>query len=280
MVAPNGNGQLPEPTLPVFRELLAEFAGRPSVQLDNPTWLSTWTANIRMVDKFRVGRAFLAGDSAHIHSPAGGLGMNTGIQDAYNLGWKLHAVLSGAAGDSLLDTYQEERLPIAQWLLDTSNERGQAFMQAQQAGRGIDAIATPELAQLQLGYRWSSLSWDNAEAERELCAGDRAPDAHCRDSTGNTVRLFDAFRGPHFTLLEFGGSGAVGDHGPTVKTVRILSSGSPAEGEWADVDKSAFTGYAITEDTSVLVRPDGYLGLITNAGNDSAVADYLRNLGR
>src|ERR1700735_5094648 len=85
--------------------------------------------NIRMVDRYRVGRIFLAGDAAHVHSPVGGQGMNTGIQDAYNLGWKLSAVLAGAA-DSLLDTYEEERLPIAAWLLGATTKLHRQVFQA------------------------------------------------------------------------------------------------------------------------------------------------------
>ena len=74
-----------------------------------------------MVDRYRAGRVFLAGDAAHVHSPAGGQGMNTGIQDAHNLGWKLASVIKGAS-PALLDSYQEERLPVAAGVLALSNE--------------------------------------------------------------------------------------------------------------------------------------------------------------
>ena len=80
-----------------------------------------------MVNRYRIGRVFLAGDAAHIHSPAGGQGMNTGIQDAYNLGWKLGLVLHGANA-SLLDTYEEERLPVAASVLGISTRLAQAFV--------------------------------------------------------------------------------------------------------------------------------------------------------
>src|SRR5262249_25427850 len=83
----------PEPSIEVFQKTFNERTGRSDIRLHNPTWLSLYRANVRMVDRYRVGRAFLAGDAAHVHSPAGGQGMNTGIQDAYNLGWKLERVL-------------------------------------------------------------------------------------------------------------------------------------------------------------------------------------------
>lgn len=87
-------GNLPEPSLEYFQRVLDDIACDPGVRLSAPTWLSTWHVNVRMVDRFRDGRVFLAGDAAHVHPPAGGLGMNTGIQDAYNLGWKLALVLA------------------------------------------------------------------------------------------------------------------------------------------------------------------------------------------
>jgi 2-polyprenyl-6-methoxyphenol hydroxylase-like FAD-dependent oxidoreductase len=105
-----------EPSLARFQQIIDERTSMPAIRLHDATWLSLYRANVRMVDRYRVGRIFLAGDAAHVHSPAGGQGMNTGMQDAYNLGWKLNAVLSEAPA-SLLDTYEEERLPIAAWLL-------------------------------------------------------------------------------------------------------------------------------------------------------------------
>ncbi len=93
----------------------------PRISVRRIHWSSTWRLNVRMVKRYRVGRVFLAGDAAHVHSLAGGQGMNTGIQDAVNLGWKLSAVLGGAE-DSLLDTYEAERLPIAANVLGFSSE--------------------------------------------------------------------------------------------------------------------------------------------------------------
>ena len=150
-----------------------------------------------MVDQLRVGRVFLAGDAAHVHPIAGGLGMNSGIQDAYNLGWKLGLVLAGHATSGLLATYEEERLPIASWLLDITSERLNAVLDAiKDTGGGVDAAASPELTQLMLRYPWSRLSRHTASRSTRPRPGDRAPDAPLRDAvTDSPIRLFDLFRG-------------------------------------------------------------------------------------
>src|SRR6266566_1058968 len=163
-----------EPTLETFQQTFDRIAGIPGVRLHNLTWRSSYRVNVRMVDRLRVDRVFLAGDAAHVHPIAGGLGMNSGIQDAHNLGWKLGLVLAGQATPDLLDTYDEERLPIASWLLNITSERLNAVLAAiKESGGGVDAVASPELTQLQLGYRWSRLSRNAASrspARRNACS--------------------------------------------------------------------------------------------------------------
>jgi hypothetical protein len=137
-----------------------------------------------MVDRFRVGRVFLAGDAAHVHPPAGGQGLNTGVQDAYNLGWKLAYVLRGGP-DSLIDTYEAERLPIAAAVLGLSKR----LYQTRSIKRGD---ATNQLA---LHYRTSSLS--SGVTIGSLHPGDRMPDGRLDDGS----RLFDHLRGGHVTEI-------------------------------------------------------------------------------
>ncbi|WP_432843213.1 FAD-dependent monooxygenase [Dactylosporangium sp. CA-092794] len=103
-------------TLPELQAALRE-AMRVPVTLSEPVWTTRYKAHLRQVERYRVGRAFLVGDAAHIHSPAGGQGMNTGLQDAANLAWKLAAVLRTGADDALLDTYHDERHPVGEQLL-------------------------------------------------------------------------------------------------------------------------------------------------------------------
>jgi 2-polyprenyl-6-methoxyphenol hydroxylase-like FAD-dependent oxidoreductase len=147
-------------------------------------WSSTYRPSVRMVERYRVGRVLLAGDAAHVHPPAGGQGLNTGVQDAYNLGWKLAGVIRGEP-DSLLDTYEAERLPIAAAVLGLSKH----LHQTRSIKRGD---ATNQLA---LHYRGSSLS--SGVALGVLHPGDRMPDAKLEDGT----RLFDHLRGPHATEI-------------------------------------------------------------------------------
>jgi 2-polyprenyl-6-methoxyphenol hydroxylase-like FAD-dependent oxidoreductase len=147
-------------------------------------WSSIYRPAVRMVSRFRVGRVFLAGDAAHVHPPTGGQGLNTGVQDAYNLGWKLAHVLRGGP-DSLLDTYEAERLPVAAAVLGLSKR----LYQTRSIKRGD---ATNQLA---LHYRTSSLS--SGVTIGSLHPGDRMPDGRLNDGS----RLFDHLRGGHATEI-------------------------------------------------------------------------------
>ena len=147
-------------------------------------WQSVYKPNIRMVDRYRVGRVFLAGDAAHVHPPAGGQGLNTGVQDAFNLGWKFASVARGGA-DSLLDSYEIERLPIASAMLGLTKKLHQT-----RAIRRGDATN-----QLALNYRTSPLS--SGMTAGSLHPGDRMPDGRLGDGT----RLFDHLRSGSATEL-------------------------------------------------------------------------------
>jgi 2-polyprenyl-6-methoxyphenol hydroxylase-like FAD-dependent oxidoreductase len=278
--APIATNHLPELSLEALQKILDAESGRSDIQLHDLSWLSLYRVNIRMVNKYRVGRVFLAGDAAHVHSPAGGQGMNTGIQDAYNLGWKLGHALAGAP-DALLSTYEEERLPIAADVLGISTKlhnRGvQGDPNALQRGS--------ETQQLGLNYRGGWLARDDRDSPASIRAGDRAPDAPCHDATGTPVRLFDVFRGPYFTLLAFGAShaatvAAMNQHyGTLLRAYSILRPNEPTDGATlVDTHGHAYRAYDIDTDTLVLVRPDGYLGLITQHQSLDHVYDYLSNI--
>jgi 2-polyprenyl-6-methoxyphenol hydroxylase-like FAD-dependent oxidoreductase len=154
-------------------------------RVERVAWRSIYQPAVRMVDRYRVGRVFLAGDAAHVHPPAGGQGLNTGVQDAYNLGWKLAYVARGGP-DSLLDSYEAERLPIAAAVLGLSKR----LLQTRSIKRGD---ATNQLA---LHYRTSALSLGGSIGG--LQAGDRMPDVRLEDGS----RLFAPMRGTHATELE------------------------------------------------------------------------------
>jgi 2-polyprenyl-6-methoxyphenol hydroxylase-like FAD-dependent oxidoreductase len=233
-VQPDAVGHLEPASLPLFQRLFAE-RGFPDVRLHDATWLSDFSPMVGMVDRYRCGRVLVAGDAAHVHSPAGGQGLNTGVQDAYNLGWKLALVLRGRAGDRLLNTYEEERAPVARAVLDGSDLGHSVVFSSHPVARLLrERVLIPLLRldpvrravldradELDVGYPDSSLvgkpgaprSCDGKapgliDRFRFLHGprpGDRAPDARGRDAAGRPVRLFDRFRGPHATLLLFDG---------------------------------------------------------------------------
>ncbi|MFJ8106998.1 FAD-dependent monooxygenase [Streptomyces sp. NPDC096132] len=169
-----------------IRKVVADRTHLAPEDVTEVRWSSNFRPRAALADRFREGRIFLAGDAAHVHSPAGGQGLNTSVQDAYNLGWKLGAVLSGRAPAALLDTYEEERRPIAANVLGLSTA-----IHRDEARRGAGT------RQLGLNYRDSSLSDETRTAPGALRAGDRVP-----DMTVNGVRLFDLLRGPEWTLLK------------------------------------------------------------------------------
>jgi 2-polyprenyl-6-methoxyphenol hydroxylase-like FAD-dependent oxidoreductase len=259
------DGTIPPPSLEALQDAVDRISGMP-IKLSNPTWLSVNKKNVRMVDSLRSGRVLLAGDAAHIHPVAGALGANTGVQDAYNLGWKLARVVKGGADQSLLDTYQEERLPIAEWTLRTSLSSADRIAEAVVGGTGgAEAGLTEETMQLGLNYRDSSLSWHLTAPGEGVQAGDRAPDSPCPDGT----HLFDAFRGPHSTLLGLGAACREAlDHVRSADLTDLHTLHLPERPP----------AYGYTEDTLVLVRPDGHVGLVTTADGTADVLRYMNFL--
>jgi 2-polyprenyl-6-methoxyphenol hydroxylase-like FAD-dependent oxidoreductase len=141
--------------------MVAERTGRDDIRIQSVSWVSAYNMNARLADRYRVARVFLVGDTAHIHPPTGGQGLNTSIQDAYNLSWKLGAVLTGAP-DALLDSYEEERRPIAAGMLGLTTKLLDAAKRGEmRRGR--------EVHQLDLGYLDSSLALERPE-RRPVCS--------------------------------------------------------------------------------------------------------------
>ncbi len=293
---PPGSG---EPvSLELLQRLFAE-RGSPHVRLHDATWLSDFSPSVGMADRYRAGRVLLAGDAAHVHSPAGGQGLNTGVQDAYNLGWKLALVVQGRAAPRLLDTYPEERAPVARAVLQGSDLGHGAVFSPHPVVRVLrERVLLPLLRlpavrdavlgradELGVGYRGSSLVDQDGPAaglvdrvlfRRAPQPGDRAPDGRGRDARGRPLRLFDVFRGPHSTVLLFTGA----DHHhwaiDTARRVRgfagvdvracVVVPGARVphglEGDTVllDPDREAHRLYGAGTATLYLVRPDGYVG--------------------
>ncbi|MFG2915068.1 FAD-dependent monooxygenase [Kitasatospora sp. NPDC048298] len=274
-VEPDGHGELPAPTLETFRRLFAERAGLPGVRLHEPTWSTVWRPTVRMVERYRDGRVFLAGDAAHCHSAAGGQGMNTGVQDAHNLSWKLAAVLRGGP-EALLDSYQAERLPVAAAVLAATSAQHRRLFSADGARALTDQFVSMSTAGgadftgLSVGYRGGPLGRD-LDDTTGIRAGDRAPDAPCTTADGTPTRLFDLFRGPHFTLL------TVGEH-PALADVRENADpAAPGLRRAAVLDPEGHVAraYGLRGDAVVLVRPDGYVALTGATADRAAVAAQL-----
>lgn len=246
--------------------IIRDRTGHDDYVVTDVAWVSVFTMQARLADTFRRGRVFLAGDAAHCHPPTGGQGLNTSIQDSYNLGWKLAAVLDGAP-ESLLDTYEEERRPVAaevlgltQKLLDAARTRGET-----RRGR--------EVTQLDLGYPDSSLSLSLAEEYKGVAPGDRAPDAPVTGAGGLGTRLFSLYQGPHWTLIGYEPDGnAIPE---PRKGLRIHVVG----GDIHDSDGHVQSGYGLSAGQWVLVRPDGYVAAVAGTAELGAIESYLDGVG-
>jgi 2-polyprenyl-6-methoxyphenol hydroxylase-like FAD-dependent oxidoreductase len=251
------------------REALAKRihkeTGNSRIELDDVRWTSVFRPNVRIAARYRIGRIFLLGDAAHVHTPMGAQGLNTGIQDAYNLGWKIAQALYGA-DDRLLDTYEAERLPIAAGVLALSTKKYEALTTLDPSsirrGKGVQQLA--------ISYRGGPLAPNGGNRTKTLCVGDRAPDAELIDAVGAKSRLFHAFRGPHFTAVAYGArAGAAlarlewSKTGAGLKRVLVDADGGLAllRGTvLADRSHTFRRAYGVAGDALFLVRPDGYLG--------------------
>ena len=233
--------------------MIARRTGREDIAVHEVKWASAYGMSARLADRYRAGHVLLAGDAAHIHPPTGGQGLNTSVQDAYNLGWKLAAVLAGAP-ETLIDTYEEERRPIAAGVLGLS----QALLTTANSVAGVRRGR--ESHELDLSYAGSSLALDLRETPGPLAAGDRAPDAPLADR-----RLFERIAGPRWTLIGW----QVGARSVAPRPgLAVINDLADSHGHFADA-------YSLAPATWLLIRPVGYVGLIAPAGQEAAIDRYL-----
>ena len=244
----------------------------------------------RHAEVFSVGRCFLAGDAAHVHTPAGGQGMNTGIQDVYNLAWKLAFVLKGEAGKSLLDTYNEERLANAKRLLKTTDQAFDVMVGEHWYTQfirnnivpGVASVVTqysavkeflfPAISQIGINYRDSSLSQHQNDQSFELKVGDRMP-----YFLVDGVNVYDKLREPKFHLLVF--SNGEDDY---------EGLKSELENEYGNViDFNVIPLYPRVVELSgtnqtfkVLLRPDNYIGFISTQASLDDLKIYFNQVIR
>jgi uncharacterized protein YheU (UPF0270 family) len=270
MVTERHIGPATEPTLDELREALVAVYGT-DYGIHSPAWISRSTDMARQAASYREGRVLLAGDAAHVHHPIGGQGLNTGVQDAVNLGWKLALVVNGSAPGSLLDSYHAERHPVAAQVLQNT-------MAQMTLLRNPDDVRTKALRDIVSGL----LAMD--EPRRHLAAmmsglgihydlgaghpllGRRMPDLDIVTDDG-PGRVFPLLHGAHALLVNFGEPGSLTVSG---WANRIQSVDAKYVGEWELPGLGA-----VAAPDAVLVRPDGYVAWVGD-GSDTGLSDALR----
>jgi 2-polyprenyl-6-methoxyphenol hydroxylase-like FAD-dependent oxidoreductase len=290
-------------------QLLRERSGVSFNVLGPPVWASAFRISRRHAAHYRKGPVFLAGDAAHVHSPVGGQGMNTGIQDSCNLGWKLALAVRGQAAPGLLDTYEEERAPIAHEVLRNTDLATKAVLSQNDIVREVRRRVIPLLAaspqirerlmplvgQLNVNYRGSFLAVDgdaHARGRPGLEAGDRVPDQKLRTPDGTSARLYDLVA-QGWVLLLFADDDASPERlaalqglaalsqsmaGNTVQPI-LISSGTPQglDGLTTLLDPGGEMArrFGAEAGLAALVRPDGYLGYRGPLEAGGPFASYL-----
>lgn len=262
-----------------FARKMSHALGR-QMKVSTPSWVSVFTIRQRMVPQMRVGRCFVAGDAAHVHSPASGQGMNTGMQDAYNLAWKLADVIRGFATDSLLDTYGDERVPVGAELLRTTKLAttlvalkeaaapvmmpiGLGFLRnVKPVKRRVERKLMSAMSGLALEYGDSPLSDSSGSTKAEpgsrvgwsVESAERSPAWHS---------LGIELRDPRWTFLVADAQPACADlierFGEAVSVRTLVTNGASARNPLADPDSAIRTTLGLRSGQFALIRPDGYL---------------------
>lgn len=274
-----GNRDAQAPTLEEIQRLTDQRAPRP-VTVSDPSWLACFRSHRRSASAYRRGRVLLAGDAVHIHSPAGGQGLNTGMMDAHNLGWKLALVAAGRAPDALLDTYGAERQPVAEEVLRLTHALVHYGTMSHPVKRRVRDVVVPALSrspviqrrvasrmsQVYVSYPPGPLVRQGRDRRAPL-AGQRMPDIGVR-ADGPATTLHGVLRAGRHVLVA-----------PAADAASVLSD--PALRRYLS-DLEVVTPIPAPGDKGtgpfVLVRPDGHVAALGRPGNMDAVTGYLRDL--
>lgn len=249
-----------EPTLEDLREALVGAYGT-DFGVHSPTWISRFTDMTRQAASYRDGRVLLAGDAAHVHPPQGGQGLNTGVQDAVNLGWKLAQVVNGTSPDSLLDTYHAERHPVgarvlhntmAQVALSSPGDRHQALRDT------MTELLSMDEPRRRIAAMLSGLDIHYDLGEGHPLLGRRMPDLDLQTADGPT-RVFTLLHDARPVLLNLGAPGGF-DMSPWANRVRLVDARH--DGVW----ELPVLG-EIAAPAAVLVRPDGHVAWAGDLGD-------------
>lgn len=275
----------------LYEEIERHIKEKAKLDLDihDVEWFSTYRVHTRHVNRFSNGRGFLAGDAAHIHTPAGGQGMNTGIQDSYNLAWKIALVLRGDANEKLLETYNEERLENAKHLLETTDRLFQfgagsdwflAFLRTNVLPSvakyivGLDVVKNfvfPLISQIGINYRHGSLSQHAGDENFKIKAGDRIPYFVIDGKS-----IYDQLRQPKFHLLHFSN--------PRDDSTMLRREVEIQHADAVDFHSLLFSPqvserFGTDDPFIVFLRPDNYLGFISVERSLQRVSAYFDLIG-
>jgi 2-polyprenyl-6-methoxyphenol hydroxylase-like FAD-dependent oxidoreductase len=280
------------PTQEQLQQIIDERIG--DITITQPHWLTCFEIHHGQVPAYRYGRVFLAGDAAHIHSPAGGQGMNTGIQDAFNLGWKLAAVIRGEGGQTLLDSYNAERHPVGKSVIDfttlltkVGTLKGGARLVRDVVIRAAGSIApaartmASNIEETNVGYKRSPAVLSSGRRHAKVFAGDHFP--HIADAT--VQKQLRAACGPqtseHVVLTVATGQVAPAAGGPGQVQVLVTGDGVPVAGYdtvIADPKGAMAERFGLKNGGRVVIRPDGYIGAIAALDDTTTVADYFAKI--
>ncbi|KAJ7592880.1 FAD binding domain-containing protein [Mycena floridula] len=279
-------------------EFIKAETGRDDLNFGKFLWLSYFKPNMRIVDKFSVGRVFLIGDAAHVHSPSGGQGMNCSVQDASNLAWKLALVIKELAAPTLLRSFEQERIPVITKMLEATSQLYTHMVAKKtevEGDKADDSKASgwyrwrnDALQMYGINYRWSDIVVEEKMVDGQdkddmrarayegyddsLKAGDRAPEASFTDASDQKTSLFELLKFEIHTILVFADTQTVEK---VVRVIEGLPSGvaqvlavfrdstARIAGAVSVIDSEAHAHSlygAAADNTVVVIRPDGFIG--------------------
>jgi 2-polyprenyl-6-methoxyphenol hydroxylase-like FAD-dependent oxidoreductase len=278
------------PTLEELQKVVDDRVG--GITLLRAHWLTSFELHHAQVARYRWGRVFLAGDAAHIHSPAGGQGMNTGMQDAYNLAWKLAAVVGGQAGDALLDSYHAERYPVAKTMIEFTERLSKAGTLGGGAQRirnallrtvshigAVGQVMASTTAELNVNYHGSPVTAGHAPRGAKVKAGDHFPVLPDEDVQKHVTGSWGT---GHTTVTVAAGHGTPAA-GAAGAQILVTDTDTPVPGYdvvIGDPRRVVAQRLGLPAGGRVVVRPDSYIGAITDLADTGTVADYFATIAR
>lgn len=275
-------------TMDFFEAAVRERVPFP-LKLSDPQHLQMFSIHERQANIYSNGRAFLLGDAAHIHSPAGGQGVNTGMQDAFNLAWKVGQVIRWGSSPALLESYHQERHPVARRVLETTavairmvEIKNPIVQKVRSAAMEVVGHIEPIQARLRAGMSQVDVHYPEsvlnaASGSKLLKPGDRVPDVFWRDAHSRLHRLHDFFTEFGWTLISREQPLELGDIDQSkLRRVLVTRVGETGEGRVSDPTGALAEATGLEPGCHLLVRPDGYLAGVFGSDDASGLREYWR----